>query len=173
MIRSFDEVGQNTTNALFLIDIDDTTLCYERSYYDFTAEVRRCNPMWADDACRTAACTLYMEYIRNNKPRHTDFSGFCRLLNRSKQTNSCVMFLTARHKLSEAHTARDFGLIGLDYNHFKVHYTNNEITKGEYILKHIDMTRYDEVVFVDNDADFIKSVETVCPHIKCYQFNCR
>lgn len=168
-IHNFDEVCI-TNNTLILIDIDDTTLYYDKNIYHFYNLSKETYPNMNHGDHMRVAYNTYCKYVSNSRPSHTDSAGFNRLVERAKTSNSVIMFLTARHFMTEKSTRMDFASIGINYDLFKVHYTNNEISKGDYICKHINYTKFKEVVFIDNDETYIESVQKACPRVVCYKF---
>lgn len=168
-IRKFDQVGF-TDNTLLLIDIDDTTLYYDKNIYHFYNLNKQMYPELTNDAHASFAYSDYCRYTQYRSPSHTDATGFARLVERAKKSNSVVMFLTSRNCRSEQLTKMEFASIGINYDLFEVHYTNNDISKGDYIGRYIDCTKFKEVVFIDNDEKNIESVQISCPRIVCYKF---
>jgi hypothetical protein len=168
-IHKFDEVCF-TENALILIDIDDTTLYYEKNVDYFYNLNKQMYPSFNYDDLVMFAYNDYCRFTSYNNPSHTDLTGFNRLVERAKNSNSVIMFLTARNCKWEQTTKMEFASIGIDYDSFKVHYTNNAMSKGDYICKHIDCTHFKEVIFIDNDEKYIESVKKSCPEIVCHKF---
>jgi len=81
-----------------------------------------------------------------------------------------IKFLTARNELSYTKTKSDFTSCGLDYNAQLVHYTNNLISKGEYIKLNIKLDEYEKIIFIDDYPSYIQSVIDLNPQIECYLF---
>jgi hypothetical protein len=100
----------------------------------------------------------------------TDYHGFMRLVQRVRDLGGELKFLTARSKMGEYYTRIHFNQIGIDYNQFKVHYTNAG-PKGKYILENIPLRGYNEVIFIDDNDGFIHSVKSHHPEIQCYKFH--
>jgi hypothetical protein len=105
---------------------------------------------------------------RNAKP--TDYHGFNRLVERVKSLGGELQFLTARSQSGHLYTQFHFHQIGVDYNKFKVHYTNAG-PKGDYIKHNIPLTGFGEVIFIDDLDNFIHSVKSNHPRIQCYKFH--
>jgi hypothetical protein len=110
-------------------------------------------------------------------PVMTDDNGFHNLLNRIEKSNSEIMFLTARenNEKNVKFTRKNFTDIGLDYDKYSIHYTdNNSISKGEYIKKNIiikeNKDKYREIIFIDDYESYIKTVNDVLPNVICYKF---
>ena len=80
------------------------------------------------------------------------------------------MLLTARSAEGDQYTRKQLTKVGINCDNLKIHYTNNMITKGEYIKSNIDISKYDEVICIDDYELYIMSILKVCPQIKCYLF---
>jgi hypothetical protein len=148
-IETFDRIRLSKFNPLVLCDIDDTLLTMDTVY--------QLDP--------TKPVPLKIEYV----PTHTDYHGFNRLVYRVKQMGGELQFLTARDKEFHAFTRSNFDTIGVDYDSFKIHYTNAN-PKGEYIKKNIDLSKYGEVIFIDDRELFLENVKRHHPQIICYKF---
>ena len=169
-ISGFDEVKVTKEKTLVLCDIDDTVLHY---------------PNW-EDSCRPILIEMgnqlspeefekELQSLKNifkvvRDPEHTDFNGFVRLLDRLKDKNGKLMFLTARTTEFEKGTRQHLKKIGLNSDEFEIHFTSNKITKGEYIKQKIDLSDWDDVIFIDDYESYIKTVTDLNPQIKCYKF---
>lgn len=146
---SFDHIRLSRFNPLVLCDIDDTLLTMNTIYH-----LGQNHPI-----------TPTYEY----KVKHTDYDGFHRLVSRVKQLGGELQFLTARNKEFHASTRSHFDAIGVNYDSFQIHYTNAG-PKGEYIKNNIDLSKYDEVIFIDDRDSFLANVKYHHPQIKCYKF---
>lgn len=109
-------------------------------------------------------------HFKSNKPTHTDYEGFLQLSKRISELNGKLIFLTARNKEDHAYTRDNFTSIGLNYDDYEVHYTNNKISKGEYIYKYIQTHNHDSIIFIDDRIDYINSVLDYTPYVDCYMF---
>ena len=167
-ISSFRQIDINPTKrTLVLCDIDDTLLRWEKNVYHFLADVsirHRNTPL---EILYYQAQNKYTEYRFTVPPKQTDPAGFAYLLSQLNPKSKC-MFLTAR--APSHHTARDFAHIGINDKAFDIHYTSNQITKGEYIKKYIDLSPYDDVIFIDDQPDYIRSVRIHASSVRCFQF---
>ena len=103
--------------------------------------------------------------------KQTDPSGFMQMLETIHSRNGKLIFLTARKSQSHQRTIRDLAKVGLpNPEQFEIHYTNNEMTKGEYI-KNMNITDgYDHISFIDDYISYISSVHYYFPSIYCYLF---
>lgn len=104
--------------------------------------------------------------------KQTDEVGFNNMLAKINQYKGKLVFLTARGILSHDKTIKELKKAGLhNAETFEIHYTNNEITKGEYIQKMRLTNDYRHISFIDDYPSYILSVQTLFPNIHCYLFN--
>jgi len=168
-ISSFREIDIDPIKrTLILCDIDDTLLRWEKNLYHFLAEVSVINQHMPLEVLYYQAQHRYAEYRLSVPPKQTDPAGFIYLLSKINPISKC-MFLTAR--APSLHTANDFANIGINDKAFDIHYTSNKITKGEYIKKYIDILSYNDVIFIDDQPDYIQSVRIHEPSVRCFQFS--
>jgi predicted secreted acid phosphatase len=171
-ISSFNDVKIEKNNSLILCDIDNTILyypdcekrcleiikeiCPDENSKEFKEEFRIC-------------CNKY-KYITD--PTHTDYNGFMNLLNKIKESNSKLLFLTARNKENYHNkTIKHLSHIGVPFDENDIHYTNATITKGEYIKKYIDIHKWNQIIFIDDYESYIKTVTDLFPQIISYNFH--
>jgi hypothetical protein len=197
-ITTFKSVSITKQKPLVLCDIDDTVIGYDKDidhFYDnlkmyiekkkssksgpshiFSNILNNNNNnnnalfSMTDEEMRTTAYNMFDDYRRSHKPKHCDYSGFVDLLKRVHELGGELQFLTARHKHSTPYTRLQFDLIGLKYDDYRVHYTGNMISKGDYITRYFNLNHFGEVVFIDDLDSYIKSVVILCPSIQCYKF---
>lgn len=160
-INSFNEINLHNLKTLIICDIDDTLLFQKKvcNYQNkiFVSLKRNNNDEWTKKNLSL-------------KITHTDPIGFNLLLNKIKQTNSKLIFLTSRSIYIQNITKNDFTQIGLNYDNYKIYYTSGLILKGEYIKKYIDINKYEQIIFIDNDIHELNSIFTYLNNVKCYQF---
>jgi hypothetical protein len=150
-VNSFNEIQITKTRPLVICDIDDTLLYFK---LNINRIINQSN-------------TNSEKYI----PHHTDFVGFNELTKRITQLKGKLIFLTARNKEHENYTKENFTSIGLNYNNYEVHYTNNTISKGEYIYNYIQTHEHDDIIFIDDRIDYINTVLDYTPYVDCYLFD--
>lgn len=179
-INSFNQIELGNKKSLVICDIDETLLYWNKKLKDFYHMViddynminNDCN--LTDDEIEKEALEFLKMYKFIFPPIMTDNEGFNNLLNNiNSMSCSKIIFLTARTNdpaTNNKYTRKHFEANGLEYNNFDIHYTNNLISKGEYIKAHIDLTNYDEIIFIDDYEDYIKSVKDIFPGIICYKF---
>jgi hypothetical protein len=103
--------------------------------------------------------------------RQTDQIGFLYMLQKVKQLGGKLIFLTARSSLYSEKTLKDLTKAGLQNpEQFEIHYTGNQITKGDYIKKHNLLEGYDQHIFIDDYPDFLNSALRIYPEMNCYLF---
>jgi hypothetical protein len=194
-INTFRSVSITKQKPLVLCDIDDTVIGYDKDIDHFYNRLKMYienkkgsksgpahifsnilnnndNGMFSmtDEEIRTTAYNMFDDYRHSHKPKHCDYAGFVDLLKRVHELGGELQFLTARNKQSAAYTRLQFDQIGLKYDHYKVHYTGNIISKGDYITRYFNLNHFGEVVFIDDLDSYIKSVVILCPSIQCYKF---
>jgi hypothetical protein len=193
-INTFRSVSITKQKPLVLCDIDDTVIGYDKDeeyFYkrlkmyinnkkqsqsgptnSFSNILNNSAGMFSmtDEEIKATARNMYDDYRQFNKPKHCDYDGFVDLLRRVSELGGELQFLTARHKQTTAYTRLQFDQIGLKYDDYRVHYTGNIISKGDYITRYFNLNHFGEVVFIDDLDSYIKSVVILCPSIQCYKF---
>jgi hypothetical protein len=104
--------------------------------------------------------------------KQTDPDGFNNMLKKIEQLGGKLIFLTARGIVSHEKTVKDLKKAGLEHpEKFDIHYTNSEMTKGEYLKKTNLTDGYEDISFIDDYPSFIASVHHHFPNIQCYLFH--
>jgi hypothetical protein len=166
-ISSFSQIElTNDKKYLILCDIDETIL-------HFPDCDRDCKELIKDFCPKDLTYKEDLEYLQNmyrrvRNPTHTDPEGFVSMVSRINENNGKLMFLTARNATSEGLTKRQLEKIGII--DFEIHFTNATISKGEYIKRHIDLSEWENIIFIDDYDAYIKSVLNIHPQIVCYKF---
>lgn len=171
-IKSFSEIPIDNKKTLIICDIDDTVLTVGRSINYFNELAERDLPRSSPYLRENYAMGVYALYRRYVLPSHTDLSGFQKMISQLEEnTESSFVFLTARslHELVVQQTRKDLEHIGISSN-YRVYYTSNIISKGDYIMENIDLTPYEKVIFIDDKIENIDSVALRFPKIITYQF---
>lgn len=176
-IRSFRDIPLTyEKRTLIICDIDDTLLKWEKTlqtFYNQSLVLFSTSGHTGDRLhvlAKTYAVQLYNTYRQKILPTATDGPGFTDLMQRIMLIpGSEIIFLTARSDCNDI-TRQDFANIGLRYDQFKVYYTANNISKGEYIQQKINVAAFDHVIFIDDLMENILSVNRFCPTIECYRF---
>jgi hypothetical protein len=167
IISGFNQVAIKGSQTLILCDIDETLLRWEKSVQDIYNSYKTLHPHLGQSKLETLSEHFYSVYRTQTPAIPTDISGFKALLARLGAGK--LMFLTARSP--SYHTRDDLNNIGLQNYMFDIHFTANKITKGDYIKKYIDLSRYDDIIFIDDNPDYINSVLIHNPTIRCYLFD--
>ena len=174
-ISSFKEVELTKgLKTLVLCDIDGTILHFpdcDNFCKEFIKEICPLGPI--DPTYDSELKIMKNMYTHVRPPTHTDYDGFVSILDNIKQMEGKLVFLTARRGDCENWTKKQLKQIGINPEDFEIHYTGSVITKGEYIQKHIDLTGWKHVIFIDDYESFIKSVQVLHPQIVCYKFDAK
>jgi hypothetical protein len=172
-ISSFNDIEITKNNTLILCDIDDTILYYPKCNDNCSEIIEIMKELHyyltEEEFCKDLI-QLRNIYKHVNKPTHTDYNGFMNMLCKLREHNGKLLFLTARNSSYHKQTKIQLSQIGISCNDNDIHYTNNTITKGEYIKNNININEWDEIIFIDDYVSFIKSVSELFPQIICYNF---
>jgi len=170
IIHTFNDILLTKENPLVLCDIDDTILKYKYDFVDFFKKNVLISQGASHEELINYANDDYYIYRILNDPFHTDQDGFNSLLNKIKELNGEIMFITSRSKGTIDMTKRHFKRLNIPYNKKNIHYLSNLTKKGEFISKHIDVKGRGEILFIDNLTNNITNVELFNPSISCYKF---
>jgi hypothetical protein len=165
-ISSFNQVEvSNDLKTLILCDIDDTILHFpdcDTFCENLIKEFRTKHEEYEDELKK-----MKNYYKKIMRPTHTDYDGFDSMI---KKLNGKLMFLTSRNLEGNIWTKNQLKQIGLLPDDFEIHYTGEKISKGEYIERYIDLSGWENVIFIDDYDSYIKSVKDIYPQIICYKF---
>ena len=169
LIHSFTQVlFDDTKTPLVICDIDYTFMQCNLEFQEIRDFLSKhdCSDQLDYNAFQ------YMETLYSaGCVKQTDPVGFQAMLATISQLGGKFIFLTARHQLIHEKTMNDLSRAGLENpQQFEIHYTNNQITKGDYLNQLGIVSQFDHVSFIDDNTDFLESVHTIFPHIHCYQF---
>jgi len=78
-----------------------------------------------------------------------DKNGFKNLLQRLKNTESKLFFITARNEKSIKFTNQQFKLLNIDTNNYPIFYCG-ETDKSSIVSQFIDTSIYDNIIFIDD-----------------------
>lgn len=170
IINTFESINiPEDKKPIVICDIDLTFIRPLINYDDLYHEVK-CS---VDDPILLQRVVKEMlnKYIRFGMVKQTDENGFLNLLNRVNELGGKFLFLTARSCLSHEKTVRDLKTAGLkNPEDFEIHYTGNEITKGQYIQRFNLLQGFDYPIFIDDYPPFLESVLQIYPDMNCYLF---
>jgi len=153
-------------NSLVLCDIDDTLL-YIIEDYSKLPELYMRYGVYERDAIDQAEREFYKRCVF---ARPTDSVGFAEMLTRIEESNSVLMFLTARAPESREFTQKNLREVGIDPTKYAIHFTGSKMTKGGYINRNIDIAQYNTVIFIDDQIGNLESVRLFVPPTKLEQY---
>ena len=171
-ITSFNDVNVYN-NSIIFCDIDETIIEFNGinhkwwkstfyKYYDETKDY---------ELSEVKTLQEWVIHIQSHKPKYTDLNGFLNLMEKINNTNSKIIFITARDKSLINLTKKHFDYLEL-YNH-QVHHVG-VIKKGDFIINNINLDGFDNFIFIDDLEGNIDDVKTsfmsLDKHIDCYQF---
>jgi hypothetical protein len=160
-IKSFREIPIVNKKTLIICDIDDTVLKMELNYSHFLKVASRDLSGCNINIIRENAMAKFVAYRNKTNPIATDLSGFRDMLRRLYLNfESDLVFLTARSAESNHLTRKHLFNIGIEPC-YKIYFTGNQISKGEYIIDNIPWLSYEKVIFIDDMPMNILSV-TIC-----------
>lgn len=169
-INSFSQIEQIEHNSLIICDIDDTLLFWNKTPEDFIPMIKSFQPFITELELKLE-CEYWLSiYINTYNPEPTDKEGFDLFLQKIRDSNSKLLFLTARNQNSQQFTEKNFKAIGLEYHDYDIYYTNNIMTKGEYIKNNFNITPYKQLYFIDDYETNIYSIKQFFPNSQCYKF---
>jgi|LakMenEpi03Aug12_release.lakeMendotaPanAssembly.Ray.scaffolds.fasta_scaffold308437_2 hypothetical protein len=175
IISSFKEVKlTNGLKPFILCDIDGTILHFPDCDRDCKESVKDLCPLGRiDPTYNFELKNLKMIYMHIRPPTHTDYDGFVSLIRNVREMDGKLMFLTSRSCRTEDLTKKQLKQIGINPEDFEIHYTGTRITKGEYIKRYIDLSGWENVIFIDDYDSFINNVKVLHPQIVCYKFEAK
>ena len=154
---------------LVICDIDQTFIRpkFDYNYYYQQLKHDHPDPIELDQFIRG----MLHASINIGLVRQTDKEGFSLMLEKVKELGGKLIFLTARSYLAHLKTINDLIKAGLENpRQFEIHYTNNEITKGDYIKQFNLLNGYDHHIFIDDYPHFLESALRIYPDMNCYLF---
>lgn len=174
VIDKFSDI-QIKPNTLVLCDIDDTLLHHpaiNNTWVDIVQHfffLRRqtvygeYNPVKSiEDANK------YCDELFESIPmRHTDREGFFAMVGTATE----FAFVTARHESARSFTYDNLQSLGIDPGTYTTHFSGS-MPKGEYIRANFDLSKYDYVVFIDDQVRNLQNVLAEINHsgLELYQF---
>ncbi len=167
-IRSFDEVTI-LQNSLVVCDIDETLLYFDgidKKWWSQTFdEFYRIHNDY--DKADKLSLDKWISHINNNNPYITDESGYNNMLKRINDTNSKLVFLTARYEYLRNTTLKH--LFHLNIHNPILHFTGGQC-KGRYIFDNLINPIPERVIFIDDLQQNINDVRNNITNIECYLF---
>jgi hypothetical protein len=167
-IQSFSEIVITSQTTLILCDIDDTILKWDRTLESCIIEAVFRFPKESENSQRRLGQILWLSYRESVPPIWTDQKGFMNMMGRLSPFSRLV-FLTARTGGEHSDwTRHDFESLGLTYDPSGIFYTENKMTKGNFIKNYIPLEGFEKVIFIDDLQENIDSVSGNFPDIQCY-----
>jgi predicted secreted acid phosphatase len=154
---------------LVICDIDQTFI---KPKFDYNFYYNLMQPKCSDpNELNQLVNNMLHNSINIGLVRQTDKEGFSLMLEKVKELGGKLIFLTARSYLAHLKTINDLIKAGLENpQQFEIHYTGNEITKGDYIQKYNLLNGYNHHIFIDDYPHFLESALRIYPDMNCYLF---
>jgi len=173
-IHSFSEI-EVSPNTLILCDIDDTLLHHPAInndwvhviYLFFTQQYYSTHGSY-NRVQSEIDTNQYLDTVFESIPmRHTDREGFFAMLDKAAD----FAFVTARGSVAKDFTYSNLRSIDIDPEKYPVHFCGY-MDKGEYITQHFDMSKYDRVIFIDDQPRNLENVFLLVFHdnLQLYEF---
>jgi hypothetical protein len=176
-VNTFSEIPIKP-NTLVLCDIDETLLHHPAINNDWVDMIQRLfllrnhSATGIYDAAKAEEDTnKYCNVLFERIPmRHTDREGFFAMVAMAEG----FAFVTARQEFARQFTYDNLRSLGIDPSGHEVHFSSN-MPKGEYILANFDLSKYNYVVFIDDQAGNLQNVLANVNHegLELYQFQHR
>ena len=176
LIQTFKDVQfDEGVKPLVICDIDHTFIRSSHELDHFRKMIKEDKLLVKDHTINVDYDKEAMELMKRAYTmgfvKQTDPEGFTQMLQTIERLGGKFIFLTARGIEYHQKTVNDLKRAGLENPAlFDIHYTNNEMTKGEYIKKTNLLGNYQHISFIDDYPSFIASVHHFFPQIHCYLF---
>jgi len=159
----------NGKKPIVICDIDLTFIRPTENYIDIYNQMKH---LYSDPKeLNQLVIDMLNASVNYGMVKHTDYEGFQKMLERINLLGGKFLFLTARSAIFHEKTINDLKTAGLQNpEEFEIHYTANEITKGQYILTHNLLLGYDHYVFIDDYPHFLESALQIYPDMNGYLF---
>jgi hypothetical protein len=138
-ITTFNDIQITKNNTLIICDIDNTILYYPDCINKCLEIMKDLGDNLTEEEYKKELNDCCNIYKIINKPIHTDYNGFNNMINNIKKYNSKLLFLTARNNSSHNFTKKQLLDLDIFCDENDIHYTNNTISKGEYIKNNINI----------------------------------
>ncbi len=155
-IENYDEI-KISENTFLMMDIDDTIIKFEKIYKNW----------WKDN--EPNALEKWLKIVQEDTPILLDKIEFFKLLNNIKETNSELIFITARYNTLCELTYQQLIQCGLSIKKEQIYYS---YPKGEKILEIIKNKTKEKdiqnIIFID---DHLNNIEDAQKYLKDYSVN--
>jgi len=173
IINTFNSVFiPDDKKTLIICDIDHTFLKPQFTFTQCYEQLKSNKLKFIDEnELQQSAFEMYNKCITFGFVKQTDSEGFSQMLNKINLLNGKLIFLTARSCVFHNKTIKDLKRTRLqNVEEFKIHYTGNIITKGDYIKNNNLLNDYDHHIFIDDSPSFLESALAIYPDMNCYLF---
>lgn len=172
IINTFKNINLNiNVRPLVICDIDLTIIKPEFSFEYYRSMLQ--SEFHNEDELEEMAKSMFHTALCVGLIKSTDEEGFIWLNKTVEELGGKIILLTARGCLSHEKTLKDLKRVGIENpENYDIHYTNNEISKGEYIRKHNLLDGFKHISFIDDYPHVLSSVFDIYPHVNCYLFKC-
>ena len=153
-ISNFKSIEIREQSLIFL-DIDETIYYYK----DITPEwwektIKYYSSLlktYDKETVKTLSLKEWAYYVYHHNPIFTDESGFNNLLKQVRETNSKIIFVTAREQCFEYITKKDFSYLNIPYENYDIFHLSGQ-SKGKKIKEHIllNIKKYYHFYFIDD-----------------------
>ncbi len=157
-INTFDEIIIKL-KTLIICDIDETILKFDNINENWWKETFNNYYLKSKNYDYAEAKTLesWTHYIKTNKPKATDYKGLSNLFDKIAQTESKLIFVTARENNLANITKNHFDCINISNFDYSIYHIGG-IPKGEFIKSNIQTDTFAQIIFID---DLISNLESV------------
>lgn len=171
MIDSFFSIQFNhSKKPIVICDIDHTFIRPKYSYNEYYKQMKKNSSGFL--AMHNEIKRLLEVSIEVGNIKQTDPNGFSHMIQKIKELDGKLIFLTARTKLVHNRTIEDLQKVGLNNEeNYEIHYTNNEVSKGEYIKQNQLLNGYSQWIFIDDRVDWLSGALNLYPRMDCYLFD--
>ncbi len=145
-IKNYDEI-MIKKNTLVMLDIDNTIIKFKTLYKNWWKDNEPNNPNLIDE---------WIRIVREEEPLMLDFDKFMNLLIKIKETNSDVIYITARNESLDELTYRQLISCGVSLNREQIYFS---YPKGKKLLEICNDKKYNNYIFVDDHLDNIEDVQ--------------
>ena len=169
-IHKFSEINIKP-NTIVLCDIDDTLLHHpaiNNSWITLINTFFYMKRKAYDKKKIEDEIAKYIDDTYDTIPfQHTDRDGFFAMLENAHK----FVFITARTLNAKDFTYSNLISLDIDPEQYPVHFCGYE-PKGEYINRHFDLSKYDHVVFIDDQIRNLENVFLITNHLglEVYRF---
>jgi predicted secreted acid phosphatase len=170
IIDSFFSIQfDDTKKPIVICDIDHTFLRPKYSYNEYYNQMNKNNYNFLD--IHNAIKRLLEVSMETGNIKQSDPNGFAYMIQKTKELNGKLIFLTARTKFVHNRTVEDLQKVGLNTaEEYEIHYTNNEVSKAEYIKQNQLLRGYNHWIFIDDRVDWLSGALHLYPSMDCYLF---